>query len=77
MTLASVIASANLVTECNGKWVTPVTHLPLHSVTKFADIYWYIDIYIYLYIYRSNLCRSVWKNYKTYRDDRPLIRKLI
>ena len=26
---------------------------------------------------RSNLCRSVWENYKTYRDDRPLIRKEI
>ena len=38
----------------------------------------YTSIYIYnTYIYRSNLCRSVWENYKTYRDDRPLIRKEI
>ena len=26
---------------------------------------------------RTNLCRSVWENYKTYRDDRPLIQKEI
>ena len=32
---------------------------------------------IYIYIYRSNLCRSVWENCKEYRDDRPLIRKEI
>ena len=24
---------------------------------------------IYRHIYRSNLCRSVWENYKTYRGD--------
>ena len=30
-----------------------------------------------MYIYISNLCRSVWENYKTYRDDRTLIRKEI
>ena len=33
--------------------------------------------YLDWYIYRSNLCRSVWENYKTYRDDRTLIRKEI
>ena len=32
---------------------------------------------IYTYIYRSNLCRSVWENYKTYRDDQQLIQKEI
>ena len=28
-------------------------------------------------IYNSNLSRGVWENYKTHRDDRPLIRKEI
>ena len=36
---------------------------------------YYSHFYIYIYIYRSNLCRSVCENYKTYRDDQPLIRK--
>ena len=40
-------------------------------------IFFNSSIYIYMSIYRSILCRSVWQNYSTNRDDRPLIRKEI
>ena len=46
---------------------------PLPTQSKFLVF----GKYRYIYIYRSNLCRSVWENYTTCRDDRPLIRKEI
>ena len=63
-----------VVIFCYLVWRGVLVHRNICNHNKIVSL---IYMYIYIHIYRSNLCRSVWKNHKSHRDDRPLIRKEI